>query len=425
MCAFLAAPLESPMPLIRPFAGLRPAPGRAPEVIAPPYDVVSASEARSRAEGRPWSFLHISRPEIDLPPATDPYDATVYAKGRENFERQIREGVLARDPAPYYYLYRLVMGAHTQVGLVATARVSDYDSNRIRKHEFTRPDKEDDRVRQIDALNAQTGPVFLTYRRSATIDALADKVLATKPEVDVTADDGVRHTLWVIRDAAQLDTITRTFDAMDCLYIADGHHRSAAASRVAAARRAANPKHGGEESYNYFLAVIFPDNQMQILDYNRVVKDLNGLTREQFLAQVEETFSVVDAPAAVTPAAPCEFGMYLKGQWYRLHIGTEFVPADDPVARLDVSLLQDNLLGPILGIGDPRRDKRIDFVGGIRGLKELERRVDAGEMAVAFALHPTSIHDMMAVADANQVMPPKSTWFEPKLADGLVSHVLD
>ncbi len=413
------------MPLIRPFAGLRPAPGRAPEVIAPPYDVVSAKEARERAAGRPWSFLHISRPEIDLPPDTDPYDPAVYAKGRENFERQIHEGVLVRDAAPYYYLYRLIMGAHTQVGLVATARVADYDSNRIRKHEFTRPDKEDDRVRQVDALNAQTGPVFLTYRRSASIDALVEKVLATAPDVDVTAEDGVRHTLWPVRDAASIDAITGTFDAMDCLYIADGHHRSAAASRVAAARRAADPNHTGEESYNYFLSVIFPDNQMQILDYNRVVKDLNGLTHEQFLGQVAETFSVADEPTAVKPAGPCEFGMYLKGHWYRLRIGSEFVPAEDPVARLDVSLLQDNLLGPILGIGDPRRDKRIDFVGGIRGLQELERRVDSGEMAVAFALHPTSIHDMMAVADANQVMPPKSTWFEPKLADGLVSHVLD
>ena len=411
--------------LVRPFRALRPAPGRAPEVIAPPYDVLNTEEARVLAEGRPWSFLHISKPEIDLPPGTDPYAPEVYAKAAENLKKMREAGVLRQDEQACYYAYRLIMGEHVQVGLVAAASVADYDSNRIRKHEFTRPDKEDDRVRQVDALNAQTGPVFLTYRRSATIDALAEKVLATAPDVDVTADDGVRHTLWPVRDAAAIGTITRTFDAMDCLYIADGHHRSAAASRVAAARRASNPKHSGDESYNYFLSVIFPDNQMQILDYNRVVKDLNGLTREQFLAQVEETFSVVDEPAAVKPAAPCEFGMYLKGHWYRLRIGSEFVPADDPVARLDVSLLQDNLLGPILGIGDPRRDKRIDFVGGIRGLTELERRVDSGEMAVAFALHPTSIHDMMAVADANQVMPPKSTWFEPKLADGLVSHVLD
>jgi uncharacterized protein (DUF1015 family) len=236
---------------------------------------------------------------------------------------------------------------------------------------------------------------------------------------------GVQHTLWVIRDAAQIDTITRTFDAMDCLYIADGHHRSAAASRVAAARRAANPAHTGEEPYNYFLAVIFPDNQMQILDYNRVVKDLHGHSVEEFIAEIAEAFNVEIESAAVKPGRAREFGMYLNSRWYRLHIDPEFIPDEDPVKRLDVSLLQDNLLGPILGIGDPRRDKRIDFVGGIRGLKELERRVDSGEMAVAFSLYPTSIHDMIAVADANQMMPPKSTWFEPKLADGLVSHVLD
>jgi len=413
------------MPLIRPFAGLRPAPGRAADVVAPPYDVLNTEEARARAAGRPWSFLHISKPEIDLPPGTDPYSPAVYAKGKENFERQIRDGVLQRDAAPCYYFYRLVMGTHTQTGLVAAASVPDYDTNRIRKHEFTRPDKEDDRVRQIDALNAQTGPVFLTYRRAAVIDELADKVCAGAPDIDVAADDGVRHALWVVRDAAQIELITRTFDAMSCLYIADGHHRSAAASRVAAARRAANPKHTGDESYNYFLAVIFPDNQMQILDYNRVVKDLHGLSVETFTAAVAEAFSVEPEAGAVKPRHAREFGMYLAGQWYRLHLDEEFVPDNDPVKRLDVSLLQDNLLGPILGIGDPRRDKRIDFVGGIRGLKELERRVDSGEMAVAFSLYPTSIHDMMSVADAGQVMPPKSTWFEPKLADGLVSHVLD
>ncbi|MDH4133184.1 MAG: DUF1015 family protein [Gammaproteobacteria bacterium] len=413
------------MPLIRPFAGLRPAPGRAAEVLAPPYDVLNTEEARARAAGKPWSFLHISKPEIDLPPGADPYSPAVYAKGKENFEQQIREGVLKRDTAPCYYFYRLVMGTHTQTGLVAAASVPDYDTNRIRKHEFTRPDKEDDRVRQIDALNAQTGPVFLTYRRSDVIDSLAAKLCAGAPEVDVTADDGVRHTLWVVREAADIGLITRTFDAMNCLYIADGHHRSAAASRVAAARKAANPEHTGEESYNYFLSVIFPDNQMQIMDYNRVVKDLNGRLFEKYLDEIEEAFTLTNETGPVKPSRAREFGMYLKGRWYRLHIDEEFVPDNDPVRRLDVSLLQENLLEPILGIGDPRRDKRIDFVGGIRGLKELERRVDSGEMAVAFSLFPTSIHDMMSVADANQVMPPKSTWFEPKLADGLVSHLLD
>jgi len=413
------------MPLIRPFAGLRPAPGRAADVIAPPYDVLNTEEARERARGKPWSFLHISKPEIDLPAGADPYGADVYAKGRENFQKMSREGVLRRDPEPYYYVYRLEMGSHRQTGIVAAASVADYDNNRIRKHEFTRPDKEDDRVRQIEALNAQTGPVFLTYHHSPAVDGIIDNVTRAEPEVDVTADGQVRHILWIMRDRRQIDAVTVAFDAMPCLYIADGHHRSAAASRVAAARKRSNPRHTGEEAYNYFLSVIFPDNQMQILDYNRVVRDLNGLTPEAFLKKVETAFGVKPETAAVRPGRAGEFGMYLKGQWYRLNIRPARVPADDPVKRLDVSLLQENLIAPVLGIGDPRRDKRIDFVGGIRGLKELERRVDSGEMACAFSMFPTSITDLMAVAAAGQVMPPKSTWFEPKLADGLVSQVLD
>ncbi len=413
------------MSLIQPFAGLRPAAGRAAEVVAPPYDVLSSEEARARAAARPWSFLHISKPEIDLPPATDPYSPAVYARGRENFDRMLKEGVLVRDAKPCYYVYRITMGQHTQTGLVVAASVPDYESGRIRRHEFTRPDKEDDRVRQIDSLNAQTGPVFLTYRQSPSLDALVARISREAPAVDVTADDGVHHVLWAVSSPATVANITDLFEEMPRLYIADGHHRSAAAARVAHARRNANPHHTGRESYNYFLAVAFPDNQMQILDYNRVVKDLNGLDREAYLARIEVAFTVSPQDTAVKPSRPGEFGMYLKGRWYRLHIRPERVPASDPVKRLDVSLLQDNLLAPILGIGDPRRDKRIDFVGGIRGLKELERRVNSGEMAVAFAMYPTSIHDMMVVADAGEVMPPKSTWFEPKLADGLVSHVLD
>ncbi len=413
------------MPLIRPFAGLRPAPGRAADVAAPPYDVLNSSEARARAAGRPWSFLHISKPEIDLPEGTDPYDASVYAKGKENFEHMISEGVLKQDTLPCYYLYRLIMGDHQQIGLVAAASVPDYDTNRIRKHEFTRPDKEDDRVRQVDTLNAQTGPVFLTYRHNAEIDALVKRVTAGEPEFDITADDGVQHAIWPVCNETDINTITETFDTMPAIYIADGHHRSAAASRVAAMRKAANPAHSGDESYNYFLSVIFPDDQMMILDYNRVVTDLNGLSGEQLLQKVGENFSVSEEAAAVKPQTNQEFGMYLGSKWYRLRIKLERVPADDPVGQLDVSLLADNLIDPILGISDPRRDKRIDFVGGIRGLQELERRVDSGEMAVAFSLYPTKMEQLMAVADADEVMPPKSTWFEPKLADGLVSHLLD
>ncbi len=412
------------MSLIKPFAGLRPKPEFAADVVAPPYDVLNTEEARQRVAGRPYSFLHISKPEIDLPPGTNPYDARVYAKGADNLQNLIDRGVLIRDSEPCYYLYRLVMDSHTQTGLVAIASVADYDSNRIRKHEFTRPDKEDDRVRQIHALNAQTGPVFLTYRHNAIITDLASKVASTTPLYDLTADDGVQHTLWLINDASIIETITKTFEDMECLYIADGHHRSAAASRIAKMRHQATSS-TAESAADYFLSVLFPDDQMKILDYNRVVTDLNGLSEKEFLAAINQAFSVTAHETAMKPTRPGEFGMYLAQQWYRLTIMPERIPTNDPVARLDVSLLQNNLIEPVLGIQDPRRDKRIDFVGGIRGLAELEKRVDSGEMQVAFSLYPTSLENLMAVADANEVMPPKSTWFEPKLADGLVSHVLD
>jgi uncharacterized protein (DUF1015 family) len=317
------------------------------------------------------------------------------------------------------------MGDHVQTGLVAAASVADYDSNRIRKHEFTRPDKEDDRVRQIEALNAQTGPVLLAHPDAPEVDEILARASAGAPDADVIASDGIRHSIWVIRDAAVLQRLTSLFDAMSALYIADGHHRSAAASRVAAARHAKNAHHTGEEDYNYFLSVIFPHRQMRIMDYNRVVKDLNGLSRDGFLARLTERFVVSLCAPRTRPSQRGEFCLYLPGQWYRLAIHPHLIPNDDPVARLDVSLLSDNLLGPVLGIRDLRRDKRIDFVGGIRGLEELERRVDSGEMAAAFALHATDMEDLMSVADAGEVMPPKSTWFEPKLADGLVSHALD
>ena len=413
------------MNLIQPFPALRPAPGRANDVVAPPYDVLSTEEARVRAAGRPWSFLHISKPEIDLAPGTNPYPPEVYAKAADNLKNMIHAGVLVSDSTPCYYAYRIVMGNHSQTGIVAAASVADYDTNRIRKHEFTRPDKEDDRVRQVDALNAQTGPVLLAYPNAPQVDAILKTASDGTPDADVTADDGIRHTIWVIRDATAISQLTAAFDAMPAIYIADGHHRSAAASRVAAARRAANSAHTGKESYNYFLSVIFPHHQMKIMDYNRVMVDLNGLDVEHFLKHVGERFSVQTSATPVKPSKPGEFGMYLSGQWYRLQIRANLIPTNDPVARLDVSLLQTNLIAPILGIADPRRDKRIDFVGGIRGLPELEKRVNSGEMAVAFALFATSMEDLMAVADANEVMPPKSTWFEPKLADDMVSHKLD
>ena len=407
------------MPLIRPFAGLRPVPERAEDVIAPPYDVLNSAEARQRAAGRPWSFLHISKAEIDLPEATDPYDASVYARAAVNLRNMVAQGILQRDTQPCYYVYRLSMGGHRQTGLVAVASVADYDINRIRKHEFTRPAKEDDRVHQIEALKAQTGPVLLAYKSQGKIDQLIESVTTSAPDYDLEADDGIGHALWVVKDPVVIDQLTAGFDEIEALYIADGHHRSAAASRVAAALN------GEADDMNaYFLSVIFPHNQMQILDYNRVVKDLNGLSADEFLEKVSAAFDIHEQQAAVSPSRSGEFGMYLAGRWYRLNIHADRV-TEDPVARLDVSLLADNLLEPVLAISDPRTDPRIDFVGGIRGLSELEKRVDSGEMAVAFSMFPTSMEDLMAVADANQVMPPKSTWFEPKLADGLVSHLLD
>lgn len=408
------------MSLIKPFRGLRPAAHHASDVAAPPYDVLSTDEARVRAAGKPWSFLHISKPEIDLPVDTDPYAPAVYAKALENLNKMLQADILHRDSQPSYYAYRIEMGAHTQTGFVAAASVAAYDAGRIKKHEFTRPDKEDDRVRQIDALNAQTGPVLLAYPDSRQADALLSQACAGAPVASVKAEDGIVHTIWVVSDDTLIADITAAFEAMHALYIADGHHRSAAASRIAAARR----KGDIEQASDYFLAVIFPQHQMKIMDYNRVVKDLNGLAADEFLAKIAKTYAVAPACDAVKPSCPGEVGLYLPGRWFRLNIDPKLF-VSDPVARLDVSLLSEHLLGPVLGITDLRRDKRIDFVGGIRGLKELEKRVDSGEMAVAFAMHPTRMGDLMAVADAGQVMPPKSTWFEPKLADGLVSHVLD
>jgi uncharacterized protein (DUF1015 family) len=407
------------MPLIRPFRGLRPAPGRAAVIIAPPYDVMNAAEARAMVEGRPLSFLHVSRPEVDLPADTDPYADAVYAKGAENLRRMIADGVLRQDGAPCYYAYRLVMDGRAQLGLVLAASVRAYDENRIRRHEFTRPDKENDRVRHIDTSNAQTGPVFLVHRATAALDGVLARASQGEPAADVVADGGVRHTLWVIDAAADIAAISAAVEALGVLYIADGHHRSAAASRVAAQR-------GGpaDAEHWYFLAVSFPHDQVKILDYNRLLTDLNGLDEAAFKARVAEHFEIEPVPGQARPTAINTFGMYLAGQWYRLTLKPGRVPAD-PVGRLDVSLLHRYLIEPILGVSDPRRDKRIDFVGGIRGLGELQRRVDSGEMAVAFALYATSLEDLMAVADAGQVMPPKSTWFEPKLADGMVSHLLD
>lgn len=386
-------------------------------MLAPPYDVLSSAEARERAGGKPWSFLHISKPEIDLDPGTDPYDKAVYGRANENLKRMIAEGILIRDGKPCYYVYRLNWRNHMQTGIAAIASLADYATNRIRKHELTTPVKEDDRVRQIEAINAQTGPVMSGYPKAPEIDAMLARAATGKPEVDVTANDGVRHRLWKITDDPMIGDLTRAFEALPAIYIADGHHRSAAAARVAAARKS-------EGSHSHFLSVIFPEHELTILDYNRVVKDLNGRTAEQFLAELRNSFTVAPSDKPVRPGSSYDCGMYLAGRWYRISVRPDLVP-DDPIGRLPITVLTRNVIEPLLGITDPRTDKRIDFVGGARGLDELERRVNSGEMAVAFALYPTQMRDLMAVADAGGIMPPKSTWFEPKLADGMVSHVLD
>ncbi|NOX36337.1 MAG: DUF1015 domain-containing protein [Calditrichaeota bacterium] len=415
------------MVTVRPFRGLRPRKDLAAKVAAPPYDVLSSEEAREMARDNPYSFLHVNKPEIDLEPGIDLYDPRVYQKGAENLKRLIQQGVMFQDEEPRFYVYKQVMGSHEQIGLVACASVEEYEKDIIKKHEHTRPEKEDDRVRHIDHLNAQVGPVFLTYRADEEIDRLISEVIQHPPEYDFTSEDGVRHTFWVVSDPKWIQQIQAAFQKVDALYVADGHHRSAAAMRVKQKRQAENPHHTGEEEYNYFLVVIFPHNQMQILDYNRVVKDLNGMDRETFLRRIQEKFDVEALPEGqrYKPRQPHTFGMYLQGRWYKLTARPGTFDENDPVKRLDVSILQENLLGPVLGIQDPRKDKRIDFVGGIRGLEELERRVDSGEWALAFALYPTSIEDLMAIADAGKVMPPKSTWFEPKLKSGLVVHLLD
>ena len=412
------------MARIEPFRGWRPRPELAERVASPPYDVLNSDEARVMAADNPLSFLHVVKPEIDLPPETDHYAPEVYAMGGENLRRLMDDGVLIQEDTPALYLYRQRMGDHVQTGLVTGASIDEYENDLIKKHEHTRPKKEDDRTRHVEALNANTGPVFLTYRANPKIDALVERLTDAEPTYDFTAPDGIQHVLWVVSDSADVEALVQAFAGVPELYVADGHHRSAAATRVRAMRRERNSGHTGDEAYNFFLSVIFPDDQMLIMDYNRVVKVPDDMDRAAYLAEVNENFDV--SPTwAVKPGEPKSFGMYFGGQWYRLRAKDGSFPADDPVESLDVAILQNNLLAPVLGIGDPRSDDNIDFVGGIRGLEELEKRVDSGDWGVAFALHPTAIEQLFAVADAGTVMPPKSTWFEPKLRSGLIVRPLD
>ncbi len=413
------------IPLFQPFTALRPAAGRGPDVAARPYDVVSAEEARAEAAGRPWSFLHVSRAEIDLAPGTDPYDPRVYAKAAEALERMVATGVLIREPRRCYYVWRMSCGDHVQTGLAAAASIAAYEQNRVRRHELTRPDKESDRTRQIEAVDAHTGPVLVAYRDDPAIGAVLARIGAGAPDIEAVTVDGTRHEIRIVADDAVIADLTARFEAMDAVYIADGHHRSAAAARVAEEHRLADPAAPEDAAHETFLAVAFPESEVRILDYNRVVRDLNGLAPSAFLSMIHTRFLVGETEGPARPSDRGMFGMYLGGQWYQLMLKDPPAADAGPLARLDVSLLAERLLTPVLGIGDPRLDARIDFVGGGRGLEALAQRVDSGEWAVAFALHPTALADVMAVADAGLVMPPKSTWFEPKLADGLLSLPLD
>ncbi|NOZ14061.1 MAG: DUF1015 domain-containing protein [Acidobacteria bacterium] len=409
---------------IKPFRGVRPAGELAEKVASFPYDVLNSEEARKLASGNPYSFLRVVKPEITLDPSIDLYDDRVYQAGRDNLDKLIRDGVLVQDSGDYLYVYRQKMGNHVQTGLVGCASADDYMADRIKKHELTRADKEKDRIKHVYTLNANTGPVFLTYKAVNEIDAVIEKITEGKPEYDFVSDDGIGHTFWVIRDGDTIKKLESLFADMDAVYVADGHHRSASGAKVRDWRRKDNPNHTGEEEYNFFLAVYFPHNQLAIMPYNRVVKDLNGLTKEQFLEKVAEKFNV-EKTGKKEPDYPTNICMYLDGEWYTLIAKEGTYPKDDPVHSLDVSILQENLLAPVLGIGDPRTDKRIDFIGGIRGTEELERLVNSGDFAVAFSMYPTSIEQLIAIADAGKTMPPKSTWFEPKLRSGLIVHMLD
>jgi uncharacterized protein (DUF1015 family) len=399
---------------IRPFSALRPPPDLAARVASPPYDVVSTNEARALAAGNEVSFLHVTRPEIDLPEGTDEHADEVYAAARKNLEAMVEEQWLRRDAEPLLYLYAQTMGDHTQIGVVGCASVAEYDRDLIKKHEKTRADKEDDRTRHIAELSAHDEPVFLTYRADARIDGIVASARLAKPVYDFVAPDGIGHTFWALgRDATR--ELARAFDAVPCLYVADGHHRSAAASRVHRERRG----DGGE--HDAFLAVVFPHDQMKILAYNRVVRDPQSRSADGLLAAIGERLDLTPAESPA-PGAAKSFGVYVGGTWYRAAVRPGTFDAKDPVASLDCSICQDQILGPIFGVKDPRRDAHVDFVGGIRGHRELERRVDSGEMSAAIHLYPTSVEELMAVSDAGLLMPPKSTWFEPKLRSGLFVH---
>nr|WP_130790307.1 DUF1015 family protein [Lachnoclostridium pacaense] len=411
------------MAIVRPFVCVRPEAGKADKVAALPYDVYNRKEACEAVKGNPLSFLNIDRAETQFPDDVDTYDDRVYVKAREILDRQIEEGVYVTDGEEDYYLYELTMDGRSQTGVVACCSIDDYVGGVIKKHENTREDKEIDRIRHVDTTNAHTGPIFLAYRQDEAVKEIVAQVKSGQPIYDFVSDDGIGHRVWVIGDRAMVRAVQDAFERIPATYIADGHHRAASAVKVGLKRREENPGYTGEEPFNYFLSVLFPDEELMILPYNRVVKDLNGMDREGFLKAAAERFCIEElGTEAFSPEEKGTFGMFLEGKWYCLKARPEYM-SNDPVDGLDVSILQDHLLDPVLGIGDPRTDKRVDFIGGIRGLKELERRCHE-DMKVAFSMYPTSIRELLEVADAGRLMPPKSTWFEPKLRSGLFIHRL-
>lgn len=413
--------------IVRPFKAVRPSKERADKVAALPYDVMNSDEAREMVKGNPYSFLHVDKAEIDLPKDVDQYDDQVYAKAKANIDKFLAEGTFIRETKPDFYIYRLIMGDVSETGIVGACSIDDYSENRIKKHEFTRETKERDRIRHVDVSNANTGPIFLTYPEQPDLSALVAEWTAKTPEYDFTSEDGVRHTVWVVDDAAAIANIQKDFEAIPALYIADGHHRAASAVKVGQMRRAAKPDYTGDEEFNYFLAVIFPSNQLRILDYNRIVKDLNGLTEAEFLNKVSEKFVVEEYKGGgpYKPEKKHTFGLYLPGRWFKLTAKPEILNDEDTLKSLDVSVMADQVIDPILDIKDQRTSERIDFVGGIRGLAELEKRVAEDGFAAAISFFPTAIDDLMKIADSGRVMPPKSTWFEPKLRSGLFIHELE
>ncbi len=411
------------MSVIRPFKAIRPKKEYAEKVAALPYDVMNSAEAREKVKDAPYSFIHVDKAEVDLPEDTYLYSDEVYAKATENLTKLETEAICFAETEPKLYIYRQQMGTVVQTGLVGCASVDDYLNGVIKRHELTRADKEEDRIRHVDTCNANTGPIFLAYKREKEVDVIIDKYTSLSPEYDFVSEGGVKNTVWVINDSADIASLTEAFKSIDSLYIADGHHRAASAVKVALKRREATPGYTGSEEFNFFLAVYFRADDLKIMDYNRLLKDTNGSSDEELFSKLGEIFGIEKMPSAYSPEKRHTFGMYYKDAWYKLSLKDGMADENDAVASLDVSLLQKLVNEPIFGIGDPRTDKRIDFVGGIRGLKELEKRCRE-DMALAFSMYPTSLDELMTIADNGQIMPPKSTWFEPKLLSGLFIHRL-